>query len=185
MRLGHINLARSFNGTGEHVIALIEALDRQGVSQHVIVRNESLAKRLRIYDNVTVGPATGAAVVAYCLMPAVDVVHAHDSRGAQTGLLLALTRSIPFVLTRRIDRHPHSNPVNRSIYERASGILCTTDAAARSLAETDPGAPIDIINDITRAGVDDFEGLANRVAAMHMRVYRRAIETSSVPAFLL
>ena len=185
MRLGHINLARSFNGTGEHFIALIEALDRQGVSQHVIVRNEALAKRLGIYANVTVGPTTGAAVVAYCLMPAVDVVHAHDSRGTQSALLLALTRSIPFVLTRRIDRHPHSNPVNRSIYQRASGIVCTTDAAARLLAAAGSRGPIDVIHDITRAGTEDFERSANRVAAMHMRVYQRAIEASGVPGLLL
>lgn len=185
MRLGHINLARSFNGTGEHVIALVEALDRQGVSQHVIVRNEALAKRLRIYENVSVGPTTGAAVIAYCLMPAVDVVHAHDNCGAQTGLLLALTRSIPFVLTHRIDMHPHGSPVNRSIFDRAAGIVCTTDAGSRSLTAMDATRPIDVINDITRANTNDFEMVANRAAAQHMRVYQRVAEASSVPALLL
>jgi len=185
MRVGHINLARSFNGTGEHIIALVEALDRQGIRQHVIVRNEALAKRLGIYDNVSVGPTTGAAVIACCLTPAVDVAHAHDVRGAQAGLLLNLTRSIPFVLTRRIVVHPDRNPVNRSIYRRASGIVCTTDAGARSLVEAELTGPIDVINDISRADMPEFERAANRAAARYLRVYRRAIAATSVPAMLL
>ncbi|MGI9262747.1 MAG: glycosyltransferase [Woeseiaceae bacterium] len=185
MMLGHINLARSFNGTGEHIIGLVEALDRQGVTQHVIVRNEALAKRLRLYKGVSVGPTTGAAVMAYCLMPTVDVVHAHDSRGAQAGLLLTLTRSIPFVLTHRADMRPYDNPLGRSTFDRAAGIVCATDAGSRSLNAVDATRPVDVINDITRAGTDDFEMIANRAAAKHMRVYRRAAEASSVPAFLL
>lgn len=185
MKIGHINLARSFNGTGEHFIALVEALDRQGVRQHVIVRNEALAKRLRLYDHVSVGPTTGAAVIASCLMPAVDVIHAHDSHAAQAGLLLTLTRSIPFVLTRRIDVRPDSSPVNRSIYARAASIVCTTDAGARSLAESAPTRPVEVINDISRAEMPDFERAANRAAAEYTRIYQRAVETSSVPAMLL
>jgi hypothetical protein len=185
MKIGHINLDRSFNGTGEHFIALVEALDRQRVDQQVLVRNEALAKRLRIYDNVTVGPTTSAAVIAYCLMPVVDVVHAHDNRGAQSGLLLTLTRSIPFVLTRRVEMQLSGNPINRSVIDRAAVIICTTDAGARSLEQARPARPVDVINDIARASAKDFEMVANRAAARHMRVYQRAIEASAVPAFLL
>lgn len=182
MRVGHVNLARSFNGTGEHFIALVESLDRQGVRQHVIVQNEALARRLAIYHGVAVGPTTSAAVVAYCLMPAVDVVHCHDKRGAQAGLLLALTRSMPFVLTRRIGADPNRNPVERSVYGRASGIICTTYAAARSLGESAPGCRIDVINDIARASAGDFETVAARAAAEHLRIYRRATRTAELPA---
>lgn len=185
MEIGHINLARSFNGTGEHFIALIEALDRQGVRQHVIVRNKSLARRVAIYDNVTLGPITGSPVMAYCLMPNVEVVHVHNDKSAQSGLLLTLTRSIPYVLTRRSTNNLSGNPISRSIDDRAASLICSTHEAAK---ETNTGTlpkQVDVIPDITRVAGLDFEMIGNRAAAEHLRVYRRAADTWRIPALML
>jgi hypothetical protein len=183
--IGHINLDKSFNGTGEHFVALVEALDRQGVRQHVIVRNESLAKRLRVYRAVTVGPTTSAPVVAYCLMPQVDVVHAHEERSGQAGLLLTLTRSMPYVLTRRRKAQPRRNPVIRSVYARAARVICATDAGARSLRKFDSLVQVEMINDIARKSAYDFDAACDRIASEHLRVYRHAADTSNAPAILL
>jgi len=129
MYIGHINLAKSFNGAGEHFVNLVEALQALDVQQHVLVRNVALAKRLDLVDGVTVGPAVRSAVMAYCLMPPVDVVHVHDPSEGQSGLLLTLTRSIPFVLTHR-DHSLARNPLAQAIYRRASGIVYHGDADA-------------------------------------------------------
>lgn len=129
MHIGHINLAKSFNGAGEHFVSLVEALREQGLRQYVLVRNIALAKRLDLVDNVTAGPAVRSAVMAYCLMPHVDVVHIHDPSDGQAGLLLTLTRSIPFVLTHRDDA-PGRNPLTQAVYRRASGIIYQSDADA-------------------------------------------------------
>lgn len=185
MNVGHINLAKSFNGTGEHFIALIEALDRHGVKQHVIVQNEAMAKRVAIYAHVSLGPVTAAPVMAYCLMPLVDVVHVHDERGAQSGLLLTLTRSMPFVLTRRRRRMPSANPLTRSLYRRAASVICANKPCADAMLTYDAAVEIDVIDDIARADCADFEMTGNRIAAEHLRVYHRAAETLRVPALLL
>jgi hypothetical protein len=185
MKVGHINLARSFNGTGEHFIALIEALDREGLSQHIIVRNEALARRLALYDRVSVGPTTTAAVLAYCLMPAIDVVHCHDERGAQAGLLLRLTRSVPFVLTRRVGSDPTGNPVQRAVYRRAAAVICTTHAGARSLRTFAPDCRVEVINDLSMNGAGDIEKIAKGGAAGHVQVYRRILEPAESPAVIL
>lgn len=185
MNIGHINLAKSFNGIGEHFVALIEALDRQGIHQHVIVRNKSLARRVAIYDNVTLAPVTGSPVVAYCLMPVVDVVHVHNDKSAQAGLLLTLTRSIPFVLTRRVASDSPGNPILRSIDDRAAGLICCTECVASTALIGKSNTQIDVIADITREDGTDFEMLGNRAAAEHLRVYRRAADTRRVPALLL
>ena len=118
-------------------------------------------------------------------MPGVDVVHCHDERAAQAGLLMALTRSVPYVLTRRIGPDPTSNPVQRSVYRRAAGIICATDAGARSLTTFVPDCQVDVINDIARATATDFDAVANRTAAEHMRIYRRATNPSQIPAVML
>ncbi len=127
MYIGHINLAKSFNGAGEHFVSLVEALQAQGARQYILVRNISLAKRLDLVGNVTAGPAVRSAVMAYCLMPPVDVVHIHDPSEGQAGLLLTLTRSIPFVLTHR-DDEPGRNPITQAVYRRSSGIIYQSDA---------------------------------------------------------
>lgn len=129
MQLGHINLSKSFNGAGEHFVQLVETLQVHAVQQHVLVRNQALATRLGLVEGVTVGPVVASAVMAYCLMPTVDVVHVHDPADGQSGLLLTLTRSIPFVLTHR-DGAPGKNPIMQAVYRRAAGIVYRHDADA-------------------------------------------------------
>lgn len=126
MYIGHINLAKSFNGAGEHFVRLIEALRTPGVRQYMLVRNIELAKRLDLVGEVTVGPVVRSAVTAYCLMPAVDVVHIHDPDDGQAGLLLTLTRSIPFVLTHH-ETAPGNSPLGRAVYRRAAGMIYNAD----------------------------------------------------------
>ena len=115
MQIGHINLAKSFNGTGEHFVSLVESLQDEGVEQHVLVRNTTLARRLGAVEKVVVGPVVSSPISAYCLMPRLDLVHIHDSNAGQAGLLLALTRSIPFVLTHRGSVPSNHNPLTQAV----------------------------------------------------------------------
>lgn len=184
MRIGHINLASSMNGTGEHFIRLVEALDRQGVDQHVLVANASLARRVALYDSVTVGPVVRTPVMAYCLMPEVQVAHMHDGRAGQAGLLLTLTRSIPYVLTHRSEQTVGRNPLVRSMISRAAGLICPNDDVANNVLAEDFTTPVDIVSDISHVASDN-ECPENRIAAEHMRIYRRAADSWRVPALLL
>ena len=123
MHIGHIYLVESFNSACEQFVKLIESLQKQGLDQFVIVRNVALAERLDAISKVTVGPVVRSPVTAYCLMPEVDVVHLHDRAGWQAGLLLTLTKSIPFVLTRQEPASVPGNALTRSILKRASGVI--------------------------------------------------------------
>ena len=127
MYIGHINLEKSLDDTGEHFIDLIEALQTQGVRQYVVVRNGELAKRLEALENVTVGPLARSPVTAHSLIPYVDVVHIHDNSGWQAGLLLILTKSIPFVLTEQESATKSRNPIVQSVYKRAAGRIARGD----------------------------------------------------------
>lgn len=184
MQIGHINLERSMNGIGEHFVKLVEGLDRLGIEQHVIVRNKALARRLNVYPNVTVGPTVTTAVTAYCLMPHVAVVHAHDEASGHAGLLLTLTRSIPYVATRRSVLPPGKNPILRSVYGRAASLICPSDQAAAAVSNQGLGVPVDVIADISCKD-DDGNDQASKTAAEHLRIYRRAVDSRRVPALLL
>ena len=184
MRIGHINLDRSINGIGEHFIKLIECLDRQGIRQHIIVANASLARRVSIYENVLVGPVTKSTVMSYCLMPDVDVVHVHDPTSYQAGLILRLTRSIPYVLTHRATAAPARSPIARSVITRTAGVICPTDAAANAIIKAGFTVPVDVVADMTFSAIaGDMNG--NHIAAEHHRIYRRAVDTRRIPALLI
>ena len=153
--IGHINLRKPFDGSGENFVSLVEGLQRRGVAQHVLVRNATLAERLRTMDNVVVGPVVRSAVMAYCQMPQLDIVHIHDMAAGQAGLLLTLTRSIPFVLTHRGDFEGGTGALAQAIYRRASRIICCDDSEVSILRHLEPTLRIEIIPDIERSGAAD------------------------------
>lgn len=184
MIIGHINLDKSMNGIGEHFVKLIECLDRQGARQHVLVANAALARRVAVYENVCVGPVVRTPVMAYCLMPDVTVAHVHDSRSSQAGLVLTLTRSIPYVLTRRELTAPPRNPIARSMIERAARVICPNDDAAATLINAGLSVPVDVIPDISHETGGE-EHAENRIAAMHHKIYRRAMDRRRIPALLI
>lgn len=123
MHIGHINLSKSFNGSGEHYIHLIESLQQRAVQQYVLVRNTALAKRLDLIAGVIVGPVVRSPILACCMMPDVDIVHIHDQSSSRAGLLLRLTRPVPYVLTRRTADALSSGPIRKAAYRRASGFV--------------------------------------------------------------
>ncbi len=123
MHIGHINLSKAFNGSGEHFVELVESLQQHAMQQYVLVRNTALAKRLDIIDGVIVGPVVRSPIIACCLVPDVDIVHIHDQSSTPAGLLLMLTRSVPFVLTRRALAASSASPIKKAACKRASGFV--------------------------------------------------------------
>ena len=123
----------------------------------MVVRSRALAKRLDLLENVTVGPVARSSVTAACLMPHVDVVHIHNSSARQAGLILKLTRSIPFVLSDSGPESQNRNAISRSVYKRASGVIPCSGYSSDSDADI----------------------------GEHLRIYRQAADTLSVPTMLL
>ena len=69
-------------------------------------------------------------------MPDVDLAHVHEIRSGQAGLLLTLTRSIPFVITASRDQARQRNPISRSVFRRAARTIASNGSApAAALAE--------------------------------------------------
>lgn len=161
MVIGHINLEKSCNESFEHFLGLVDALQLQVATQYVVVRSRALAKRLDLLDNVSVGPLARSSVTAACLMPHVDVVHIHNSSARQAGLILKLTRSIPFVLTDSSPESQNRNPISQSVYKRASGLIPYSGKGSGNRSDSD-------------ADIGE-----------HLRIYRQAADTLSVPTMLL
>lgn len=164
MEIGHINLTKSFNGTGEQFVSLVKSLQHEGIGQHILVRNTTLAERLKAIEKVVVGPLVNSPLSAYCMMPSLDLVHIHDSNAGQAGLLLTLTRSIPFVLTHRGSVPGKQNPLMQAVYRRATRIICMDESDVALLHHLDPMLRAHVVPDISR----------NESAGELLRVYQNS-----------
>ena len=189
MRIGHIDLSAHISGAEEQLVILVETLTAHGVEQHVLVRNPFLAKRLSVCSGVSVGPIVRSPVTAYLLMPAVDLVHLHDKKAINAGVLLNLTRSLPYVLTHRHFSMPGRNPFRRLQYQRADGVVCPSPEIAQAMLDYLAETPVDTISDARN--VDDVIDAENgrisaeRMAAEYLRIYRRTLDSRSMPAMLI
>ena len=123
MKIGHICLSTASDDAASEFASLIESLDRLAVDQYVLVADAAVARSLQSCPYVTVGPVVRSPVMAYCLMPEIDLVHVHDEKSGQAGLLLTLTRSIPFVMMNPETRPNGRNPLKRSIAHRAQSLI--------------------------------------------------------------
>ena len=145
MRVGHINLAKAGDRRNLEFISLVEALRCEGVEQHLVVRDRSIVERLMPLQGISIGPVAHSAVTASCLVPAVDIAHIHDPAAGQAGLLLTLTRSIPYVLTHLGSLPNGRNPLAHAIYRRAACILCPDHADLDLLRHFEPGLQLVVI----------------------------------------
>ena len=123
MKIGHIYLERESARGASRFMALVEAVDRLAVDQHVLVAEPALARRLNALPFATVGSVVRSPVMACCLMPEVDVVHVHDEKGGRAGLLLTLTRSLPVIVTSDRPGQQPQGSLERSVFQRARAIV--------------------------------------------------------------
>ena len=147
MKIGHICLTKEYGGSAHQMLMLAKALSIHDIEQYAVVRNPTLAQRILEHADVSVGPLANSPVTAYGLMPNVDLAHLHDRKSLQTSLLLNLTRSIPYVLTHRSLTPPPTHALARSMYQRAEGVACVSEAVSRTMLEYCPDTPIDSIYD--------------------------------------
>lgn len=135
MKIGQIFLEKSGGDSARQFQAVVEGLDRLAIEQHVLVASAELARSLSALPYVTVGPVVGTPVMAYCLIPEVDVAHVHDGKSGQTGLLLKLTRAVPYVIT-STEAVNNKQSIWGSIWDRASATIETDDLHPDNLLES-------------------------------------------------
>lgn len=135
MKVGHIYLQRARDEDAGRFAALVEALDRLTISQHVLAADGELLRSLQALPFVSCGPSVTSPIMACCLMPDVDIVHIHDDRASQAGLLLTLTRSIPFVMDSPQRGAGYPGPLKRSILNRAHHLIDRDDVDPERLIE--------------------------------------------------
>lgn len=171
----HINLARVYRG-GERqteilIRGLAEHLPRQGL---ITRRGMPLHTRLQGTDGIEVIPVDGR-LEAFKATSGASLLHAHETRSAQVSCLRHSISATPYVITRRVDNRPRTDPVTRYMYRRAARVAVLSRAIGHVLLETEPRAKIERIPSVSsdfssdNAWVQSFrESLGARFVVGHI-----------------
>jgi len=152
LQITHINFAKGFRGGERQTQLLIEELDRRGVMQTLLVRPGSqlptlfhTCKHLKIHS-VSKPYIRGLPYLRHS-----DLIHAHETKGAQLALWSHLFLKTPYILTRRVDTPISSNPFNRALYHKALCCVALSHPIAQEIQKIAPQAKITIIPSATAA----------------------------------
>ena len=155
--LCHINLAHSFRGGERQTELLIRGLARHVPRQRAIVREgRPLATRLAGVPGLAVYPVRGR-LGAVRETAGSSLVHAHETGGAQAALLRHWLTRTPYLITRRVDNVPKTDPFTRAMYKRAAGVAALSSAVEASLARYDPAIRVRRIPSAASAITSDPE----------------------------
>ena len=141
-RVGHVNLARGFRGGERQTEVLIRELASRGVPQTLVVRSDGeLGERFRSVTDLTVHAIGWPFLHATAAVKGCDVLHAHDGRAPGYTSIAARRFSVPYVVTRRIQRPPGRG--SRWAYQTATKLVGLSEGVAegvrRSTGRTDVG----------------------------------------------
>jgi len=136
--LGHINLAHTFRGGERQTELLIRGLAAHLPRQRAVVRaDRPLAERLAGIPGVTVCEVRGRLAAARAARGC-TLLHAHETGGAQAALVRHLLSGTPYVITRRVDKRPKSDPFTRAMYANAAAVAGLSSAVVRCMRGYDP-----------------------------------------------
>lgn len=132
--IAHINLAGGFRGGERQTELLVRGLCGRGWSQLVVGRRgDALVERLGDLPGVDVRPVPNNPVSAARATAGADLVHVHEGRAGQAGLLANLFAGTPYIVTRRIPQAPSARLTTRLIYRRAAHIACVSNAILEAM----------------------------------------------------
>jgi len=146
MRLVHLNFAKGFRGGERQTQLLIEKLAQRGYDQLLLARPGSeLAKALKGCPSLEIVEVKKPYLRALPLLRQGDILHAHETKGAQLAYWANLLRRTPYLITRRVDIPISSNPLNRAIYTRARAVAALSSIIAEQIRQIAPDASIAVI----------------------------------------
>ena len=136
--LQHINLARAYRGGERQTEILIRGLSDYLPQQRLTARRGTpLHRRLENTVGIEVIPVDGRRE-ALATTAGAALLHAHETKAAQVSCLRHLLSGTPYLITRRVDNRPRSDPFTRLMYRRAYRVAVISKIIGEVLAKAEP-----------------------------------------------
>ncbi len=159
--IAHVNLAKGYRGGERQTEILVRGLCGRQWEQVVVGRRgEPLVERLKNLSGVEVREAGNNALSAARAAAGADLVHAHEGRAGQAGLISRLLYRTPYLITRRVPQEPSHRLLTRMSYRRAIHIAGVSRAVVESMEAYAPGVPKSCIHSAMGHLPSDPQGVA-------------------------
>jgi len=130
----HINLANGFRGGERQTFLLMQELSSRGFQQSLIAKKNSLlATKSNSIDNLNIIESRLNALDCFRSLRKDTILHFHEPRAFVFAWLFGITKGYKYLLTRRVQRSPRSNFINKAIYSKANTIVALSNAIGDSI----------------------------------------------------
>jgi glycosyltransferase involved in cell wall biosynthesis len=142
----HINFAKGFRGGERQTLLLIEALANHGYKQRILTRQHSLlAQKLEGIKNLEIIPISKPYILHLSKVKNSQLIHAHETKGAQFAFWAYLRYCIPYIITRRVDNPISNNLFNQKLYKKSYTTVALSSAIKSELLKISRDINIEII----------------------------------------
>lgn len=146
--IAHINIAPGFRGGERQTELLMRYLANAGWRQLLAARQgEELATRCADIPGLDINEVSGGIISAACAFDDASLIHVHQGRALKPTWLQSVFSAKPYIVTRRVQKGPRHNFINRSAYGRAARIIAVSGAIRTSLHQLDAGLDVQVIPD--------------------------------------
>tara|TARA_B100001250_G_scaffold17666_1_gene15367 strand:+ start:77 stop:1135 length:1059 start_codon:yes stop_codon:yes gene_type:complete len=164
----HINLANGFRGGERQTFLLIKELSSRGFEQILIAKKNSLlATKSNPIDNLKIIESRWNALDCFKFLRKDTILHFHEPRAFVFAWLFGITKGYKYLVTRRVQRPPRSNFINKAIYLKANSIVALSNAIGHSI-EKALGSEINYeVIPSAKTGFIPNESEVNRIKSNH------------------
>ncbi len=134
MNICHINVAKSFRGGERQSLLLMSELAALGQQQRVILRAGLPVEQKARAAGLNTVAVKHPLLARKRWFSGIDLIHAHEAKGAWLAHLAHRRFGIPYVLTRRVMKKPGDHYLNRQTLSRASQVVAISSAVERAVS---------------------------------------------------
>jgi glycosyltransferase involved in cell wall biosynthesis len=142
----HLNFASGYRGGERQTTLLIQELSERGCHQQLFTRVESeLAERCAHIKNLKIVRINKPYIGSFVKFKHAQIIHAHETKGAQVAFLLNKLFNTPYIITRRVDNKIKDNFFTRAMYSNASCCIALSQAIKKGILDRAAQANIAVI----------------------------------------
>ena len=145
-KITHLNFASGFRGGERQTTLLIQQLAERGEHQVLVTRLDSeIARRCQGIKNLKIIKVARPYIRAHKELKHSQILHAHETKGAQVAMLMNKLYSIPYIVTRRVDNPIKNNFFTRAMYNNASYCVALSQAIKGKIQKASLAANVQVI----------------------------------------
>lgn len=133
----HVNLAGGFRGGERQTFLLMEELASRGHEQRLIAKaNSALAAKAELIEGLEVIESSLNGFDCRTYFKDAPLLHFHESRVFAAIWSFGIATEKKHIITRRVERSPRSNFINKSIYRNANQTVTLSRSISKSIQKS-------------------------------------------------